>query len=96
MIDIDVFDSDERIIINKACEGMDIALFTQKSFLENLEFSRAVSTEQDIVDLLAGLIGKVKQISVEEWEGVKTRIPFQTYYEYDEESGEEVPDEESL
>ena len=48
MFDVDVFDNDERIIVNKACEGTPIADFTRAGFLVNLNFSRSISTEQDV------------------------------------------------
>ena len=63
MIDVDVFDNDERIIVNKACEGTPIADFTRAGFLANLNFSRSISTEQDVLNLLDGLIAKTERIS---------------------------------
>jgi len=95
MIDIDVFDNDERIIVNKACEGTAIADFSRANFLVNLTFARNISTEQDVLDLLDGLIAKIERISDDEWEQLKTKIPFETYYDA-ESNVDEVPQEEAL
>lgn len=95
MIDVDVFDNDERIIVNKACEGTPIADFTRKGFLTNLTFARSISTEQDVLNLLDGLIAKTERISDDEWDGLKAKIPFATYYGADS-NVDEVPQDEAV
>lgn len=95
MIDVDVFDNDERIIVNKACEGTPIADFTRKGFLTNLSFARSISTEQDVLNLLDGLIAKTERISDDEWDGLKAKIPFATYYDADS-NVDEVPQDEAV
>lgn len=93
MIDIDVFDTDERIVVNKACEGTPISEFTRERFMTNLIFARKISTEQDIIDLLDGIITKVEDISESEWETIKNKIPFGIYYDV-ENNVDEVPIDE--
>lgn len=95
MIDVDVFDNDERIIVNKACEGTPIADFTRTGFLANLAFARSISTEQDVLNLLDGLIAKTEHISDDEWDGLKAKIPFATYYDADS-NVDEVPQDEAI
>lgn len=95
MIDVDVFDNDERIIVNKACEGTPIAYFTRTGFLANLNFARSISTEQDVLNLLDGLIAKTERISDDEWDGLKAKIPFATYYDADS-NVDEVPQDEAV
>lgn len=95
MIDVDVFDNDERIIVNKACEGTPIADFTRTGFLTNLAFARSISTEQDVLKLLDGLIAKTERISDDEWDGLKAKIPFATYYDADS-NVDEVPQDEAV
>jgi hypothetical protein len=95
MIDVDVFDNDERIIVNKACEGTPIADFTREGFLTNLSFARSISTEQDVLNLLDGLIAKTERISDDEWDGLKAKIPFATYYDADS-NVDEVPQDEAV
>jgi len=95
MIDVDVFDNDERIIVNKACEGAPIADFTRTGFLSNLKFARSISTEQDVIDTLDGLISKTERISDEEWSGLKSKIPFDTYYDTESNVGD-VPQDEAI
>lgn len=95
MIDVDVFDNDERIIVNKACEGTPIADFTRTGFLANLAFARSISTEQGVLNLLDGLIAKTERISDNEWDGLKAKIPFATYYDADS-NVDEVPQDEAV
>lgn len=95
MIDVDVFVNDERIIVNKACEGTPIADFTRTGFLTNLAFARSISTEQDVLNLLDGLIAKTERISDDEWDGLKAKIPFATYYDADS-NVDEVPQDEAV
>lgn len=95
MIDVDVFDNDERIIVNKACEGTPIADFTRTGFLTNLAFARSISTEQDVLNLLDRLIAKTERISDDEWDGLKAKIPFATYYDADS-NVDEVPQDEAV
>lgn len=95
MIDVDVFDNDERIIVNKACGGTPIADFTRTGFLTNLAFARSISTEQDVLNLLDGLIAKTERISDDEWDGLKAKIPFATYYDADG-NVDEVPQDEAV
>lgn len=95
MIDVDVFDNDERIIVNKACEGTPIADFTRTGFLANLAFARSISTGQDVLNLLDGLIAKTERFSDDEWDGLKAKIPFATYYDADS-NVDEVPQDEAV
>lgn len=95
MIDIDVFDNDERIIVNKACEGAPIADFTRTGFLANLKFARSISTEQDVLDTLDGLVAKTERISNEEWDSLKAKMPLDTYYDA-ESNVDDVPEDEAI
>lgn len=90
MTDIDIFDNDERIVVNKACEGTPLSAFTKQRLLANLTFAHDISTGQDVLNLLDGLIEKVKHVSEEEWESLKVKIPFATYYDA-ESNVDEVP-----
>lgn len=95
IIDIDLFDNDERIIINKACEGAPISTFTRSGFLTNLHFARSISTEQDVLDLLDGLTAKIDRVSEQEWEDLKLKLPFETYYG-EETTVDVVPQDEAV
>ena len=95
MIDIEIFNNDERMMINSACEEVAISKFTQKGFLRNLKFGQSISNDLDILNLYEGLIEKVEKLSDEEWEYVKTKIPFETYYDMAS-NVNEVPLDESV
>ena len=97
MIDIDVFDSDERIIVNKACEGVSIVDYTRSQLHMNLTFARAVASEEDVLalDLLEGLIAKVEALTDEDWDRLKIKIPFETYYDAESNVDEAPADEDA-
>lgn len=81
MIDIELFDNDERILINKGCENVPITNFTRTGFLSNLSFSQSISTDPDVIALLDRLIEKISRMSDDEWENMKAKIPFEVYYD---------------
>lgn len=87
MIDIELFNNDERIIINKGCENMPIAGFTRAGFLSNLSFSRNISTDPDVIALLDRLAEKISHMSDDDWESMKVKIPFEVYYDAEDYEG---------
>lgn len=95
MIDIGVFDNDERIIVNKICEDVNVAAFTKARLLTSLSVSCNIVAEQDILDLLDGLIAKVERIADDEWDYLKMKIPFETYCDA-ESNVDEVPADEDM
>lgn len=95
-ISIDVFNNDERIVINKASEGTAVKDFTKARLLTILNFDREISTDQDVLDLLAGLIAKVERITDEEWDHLRQAIPFETFYDAESNVDEVPTDEEEV
>lgn len=73
-----IFNNDEKIVINSISNGSDNRTLTRTKLLTSLEFSYSVSIEPSVLDLLEGLILKVNQLSDEEWEDLKTFLPFST------------------
>lgn len=94
-IDADVFDNDEKIIINKFCEGVPIAELSKDAFLVSLTFARQTSRDQDMIDTFEGLISKIAHITDDEWDSLKLKVPFYTYYDA-ERNVDEVPMDESM
>ena len=76
-----VYETDERIVVNRGCEGIPMSLFTKEHFLLNLNFTKNISANKDILEFLDKLILKTERISDEEWEEIKKRIPFDIYYD---------------
>ena len=83
-IKIDLFDYDERIIINSAGHGISLNEFTRKRFLDNLGLSLNISNDPLILSLVRGLIEKISILSDEEWREIVRLIPL--HVAYDEES----------
>ena len=88
---IDMFDNNEKLLINEACKGVAVKDLTRDRLLKGFLFARNVSTEQDILEMLEGLIAKVESLSDEDWDSMKMRVPFDTCYDLDcvEERSEE-------
>lgn len=81
MFDVDLFNNDERIVINKIAESTPIADMSCDMVISNLAFARSISTEQGIVDMYDGLLSTLSHISAEEWDKIKDKIPFEVYYD---------------
>ena len=92
MIDIDIFENNERIIINSAADGMPVSALDRDTLLKNLAFQRSVAGEQDMKDLVDGLYSKIEKISPDEWNYLRLQIPFPVFIDADNEVAE-VPDE---
>jgi hypothetical protein len=48
MIDINLFDTDERLLINSAAAKVKLTDFTRQSFMENLNFTLSI-TDDDMI-----------------------------------------------
>jgi len=80
-VETDIFDNDERIIINNAFKGILPSEFTQKRFLENLRFGRSINSDSTIAALLEGLELKVSGLTDSEWDCIKSKLPLFTPYD---------------
>jgi hypothetical protein len=83
MKNINIFDADERIIINSSFKDMLLSDFTKEHFLDNLNFTLNISTDDTIINLVEGLKDKIKDISKEEWANFILELPLETYYSED-------------
>lgn len=81
MIDIDLFNNDERLVINKIAENTRFADLDRDMVISNVNFARNISTEQDIIELYDGLLSILSRISDDEWNSLKNKIPFEVYYD---------------
>lgn len=76
MVNYEIFNYEERSIINNNAKGTPIELFTRERCLEALRDARDISTEGYITELYDGLIKKVEGVSDDDWEQLRERIPF--------------------
>jgi putative RNA methylase family UPF0020 len=91
MIDIDLFNNDERIVINKIAENTRFQDLDIDMVISNINFARSISTEQDIIELYDGILSVLSRVSADEWNALKNKIPFEVYY--DEESTSDFEEE---
>ena len=75
--------------------GEKIAELSKDAFLVSLTFARQTSRDQDMIDTFEGLISKIAHITDDEWDSLKLKVPFYTYYDA-ERNVDEVPMDESM
>jgi hypothetical protein len=95
MIDIDLFDTDERLLINSAAAKVKLTDFTRQSFMENLNFTLSITDDDMVRNMVEGLQAKVVRLTDGEWDSMKVKIPFAV--PYDAESNiDDVPVDEDV
>lgn len=80
---MEIFNNEEKILINKASEGTANLRLSKESLLAHLYFVRSISTDADISYLLEGLIDKSERLTEDEWETIFNKLPFETDYDLD-------------
>lgn len=78
---IDMFDNDERIILNGLAETTPISKLSKKLCLAQLSFSHEACADDDMSAVLDGLISKLEAISDEEWSKLRLSLPFEVWAE---------------
>lgn len=93
---IDIFNNDERILLNNICKNEKLPELTQAQVLESLLFSRQVVNEDDsmLVDLVDGTYSKVKGLTEDEWSELKMQVPFPVPLVAEDEVSEVPTDED--
>ena len=93
MIQIDLFNDDERQYLNSITKGRDRNSLTRKGILSNIAFAREVSDSTDVMvlDLIDGLYSKVNALSDDEWDELRKLIPLPVNISF-EDNVDEVPD----
>lgn len=95
-MDIDIFNNEERVLINSISKGENLTALTRTDVLNSLTFSRQIANEGDtmITGLLDGAIAKMNAMSDEEWDKLKMSIPFPVAQIAESEVSEVPMDEE--
>lgn len=75
---INIFNNEERVLINGICKNEKLASLSKKNVLDALAFSRQIADESDamIIGLLDGAITKLEAMSDGEWDELKMATPF--------------------
>lgn len=77
----DIFDMDERIVINSCAKGLKQSEFTKKRITENLNFTLTICNDDMILSMTEGLKDKIDKITDSEWDEIKMLIPFEVLYD---------------
>lgn len=93
---IDIFNNEEKILINGMCKGEKLSSLTREDVLASLSFSRQVATDGDtmITDLLDGTASKVSAMTDAQWEALKLIVPLPVAQTAEDEVSEVPADEE--
>ena len=75
---LDVFNNEERVLLNSICKNEDLAGLAKNDVLQSLAFSRQIANEDDsmVISLVDGLAEKITSLTEEEWDDVKMHVPF--------------------
>jgi len=80
-IDINIFDNDERIIINESSVGMRLVDFTRESFIKSLSITLNITEDKMIIELTERLITKVMRLGDSEWVEIINKLPLPVAYD---------------
>ena len=97
-VDIDIFNNEERVLLNGICKNEELATLSRERVLDSLTFSKQITDDKDtmILDLLDSTYSKIKVLEENEWDALKNLTPFPVAV-MPEDDVEEVPtDEEDI
>ena len=77
-VDIDVFNNEERILVNGICKDEKLDSLSRQKVLDSLTFSKQITDDTDtmILDLLNSTYSKVNVLTDAEWDALKCLTPF--------------------
>lgn len=78
MIQLDVFNDDEKQYLNALIKGRFREKISRQDVLKAVAFARDVADDTDtmILDLIDGVYSKVNNLSDSEWEDLRGLLPF--------------------
>jgi len=88
----DIFNSDERILVNNASRGITLAEFTRQRFLENLNLTLNIVDDSMIKSMVEGLKVKVSNLTDDAWNSLTVLLPLHTPYD-SETNVDDVPED---
>ena len=84
---MNIFDIEEQIAINKATANEQLKSFSKANLLKRINFVLAINKDDEIYNLYDGLNNKINLLTDDEWEQIKTGLPFETSYSEDDLAG---------
>lgn len=96
MIQMDLFNDDERQYLNSISKGRDRENLSRKDILTAVAFAREVadSTDTMILDLIDGVYFKVNSLSDDEWEELRMLLPFPVNISFEDDMEDVLADED--
>lgn len=74
----DLFDNDERVLINHLVKGENLGSYKKENLIQSLMFQQSILSEEsdiDVVELVTATLSKVNLLTDDEWEEIKKHIP---------------------
>lgn len=84
----EIFNSEELNILNNLKDLKNFKSFTKEDLIKNIDFIISISEDENILNLYQDTKDKLESLSDEDWENIKSLLPFETF------SGDEELDEE--
>lgn len=73
---LDLFDNDERIVVNHITAETDLRKLGRKNMLDSLTMSVMLAGDEDVKKLVEGLKEKAESLTDEEWDSIKMMLPW--------------------
>lgn len=95
MIKIDLFDNEERLLLNSIVNGSKVTSVERKTIVDGLAFSRSIADDTDdmIMGLIDGTLSKVTALSNDEWNSIRLLFPLPVLNSAEDDVSEEELDE---
>lgn len=74
----DLFDNDERVLINRIVKGENLSSYKKSNLVQSLMFQQSILGEEsdiDVRELVSATLSKVNLLTDDEWEEIKKNIP---------------------
>lgn len=80
----DLFDNDERVLINRIVKGENLSSYKKSNLVQSLMFQQSILGEEsdiDVRELVSATLSKVNLLTDDEWEDIKKNIPLACFDE---------------
>lgn len=77
MITYELFENEERLLVNRMTANVDIEKIGKKNFEKSLNMAMLVNDDAEVKGLVKSVYNKVAGLTDEEWEVLKKQLPWE-------------------
>lgn len=85
MITYDLFENEERLLVNRMTANVDIAKIGKRNLEKSLNMAMLINDDEEVKNLVKSVCNKVAGLTDEEWEVLKKQLPWECVDGTDEE-----------